>query len=89
MKDISRRLKLIDKRIQALAIQIPTYEDFLSRWEEMDELSKSLLLFYAECPDLCGEVDRHEKAIFEYLHRMGLVQNHYEVSDIVKEMEET
>ena len=44
MKEIARRLQLIDKRIQELANQIPTYEDFLQEWETMDELSKSLFL---------------------------------------------
>lgn len=88
MKNITRRLQLIDNRIQELANQIPTYEDFLQKWETMDELSKSLFLFYAECPDMFGTVDRHNKAIFEYLHRMGLVENNYSVTDIVKELED-
>lgn len=89
MKDIKRRLKAIGKMIQEIEKQAPTYEEFLQKWETMDDISRSLYVFYAECPEIFGEVDRYHKTIFEYLHRMGLVENHYSLTDIVKELEGT
>lgn len=88
MKQIKRRLQVIGNRLQELADQAPTYEEFRQQWETMDDLSKSLFVFWAECPEIFGEVDRYHETIFVYLCRMGLVENRYSLTDIVKELEE-
>ena len=87
-KEIRRRLLVIDNRIQEIAKQVPTYEEFLQKWETMDDISRSLYVFYAECPEMFGEVDRYHKTIFEYLRRMGFVKNQYSLTDIINELEE-
>lgn len=86
-------VKEMERRVAALMAGYPTpptFDQFTEQWFQMDELSKSLYVASAECPDLCP-VDPHDEywiTISGYLDRMGLVKNHYTIDDILRSIED-
>lgn len=86
-------VKEMEKRVSALMAGYPTpptFEQFTEEWFQMDELSKSLYVASAECPDL-GSFDADDEywiAVAGYLDKMGLVKNHYTIDDILRSIED-
>lgn len=86
-------VKEMEKRVSALMAGYPTpptFEQFTEEWFQMDELSKSLYVASAECPDLCmiDQNDEYWIAVAGYLDKMGLVKNHYTIDDILRSIED-
>lgn len=77
MKEIIRRIDNLFREVNKGKKEIPTLEQFCKEWAQMDELSRSVYVAFAECPDLYGEVDQYHKVVFGYLEQMGLVKEHY------------
>lgn len=85
-------LKELERRVAALMAghpKPPTYEEFQELWKHMDGLSQSLYVLYAECPELLGPAgsDAYWQAVLQHIDRMGLVQTHQRLSDIVEDLE--
>ena len=84
-------VKEMEKRVAALMAGYPTpptFEQFQEDWKCMDELSKSLFVLYAECPELFGCMDECETVIAGYLERMGLVKEKYGLADLMEGIED-
>ena len=86
-------VKEMEKRVAALMAGYPTpptFDQFTEQWFQMDELSKSLFVANAECPDLCffDPNDEYWTTIAGYLDRMGLVKCHYTIDDILRSIED-
>ncbi len=85
-------LKELERRVAALMECYPappTYAEFQELWKHMDGLSQSLYISYAECPELLGPAssDSYWQAVLQHIDRMGLVQEHQRLSDIVDSLE--
>lgn len=85
LKELERRIKTIQESYP----KPPTFEQFQEEWKHMDGLSQSLYVLYAECPELLGPVsdDSYWPVVIQYIARMGLVQKHQSLSDIVESFE--
>lgn len=86
-------VKEMEKRVSALMAGYPTpptFEQFTKQWFQMDELSKSLYVASAECPDLCmiDQNDEYWIAVSGYLERMGLVKEKYALADLMEGLED-
>lgn len=84
-------VKEMEKRVSALMAEYPsppTFDQFAEQWFQMDELSKSLYVTSAECPELFGGMDEYGTAIAGYLERMGLVKEKYGLADLMEGMED-
>ncbi len=79
ISSIIQRLKKLETGLPDNCI--PTFEEFVKEFNQWDELSKSLVCAYAECPELL-ETEKEKKEA-EYLRRMGLVTKTFTVSELV------
>ena len=88
------RLNKLEARVAALVASIPrtpTLDEFKAKWLQMDELSKSIYVGLAECPELFGvnlSEDETMAAICRYLDEMGLVGERIDLQALVDELEE-
>lgn len=76
---ISSIIQRLEKLETGLNNSIPTFEEFVKEFNQWDELSKSLVCAYAECPELLKT--EREKKEAEYLRRMGLVSKTLTLSE--------
>ena len=70
-------------RIEALenklSHSIPDFETFKAEWATMDEISRSLFIFYAEQPQSWDNTERRfMQLIREYLDTLGLIDRNAE-----------
>ena len=84
MRSIVKRLEELEKKTAVK--KIPTYREFLEKWDKYDELSKALWIAEAEMPGIGGKRNQYTDTICGYLERMGLVTEHYSLDEFVAEM---
>ncbi len=65
------KLDKLSKRVQDLFKDPPTFQEFATKWKEMDGLSRSLYELSLCDPDLAGRPKYYDK-ISEYLRRLGV-----------------
>ena len=90
VNDYFKRLKILERAVMEKAI--PSKDEFLNKWESMDELSKALYVAYAETPQLYEDSkDKHFVAYMDavtgYLWDIGKAENLYSLPSIIKELE--
>lgn len=90
MKDFRSRLQVLEKHF--CIKDIPTFDQFKTKWAAADALSKSVLAALAESDDFetMGKPWRNYMfAVRSYLLQMGLIDEHAKsLRQIAKEMEE-
>ena len=90
MKDYTSRLQVLEKHF--CIKDIPTFDQFKTKWAEADPLSRSVLAALAESGDFDGlgkSWSRYMTAVRGYLLQMGEIEpNAQSLCQIAKEMEE-
>ena len=90
MKSIINRLQVLEKHF--CIKDIPTFDQFKTKWTETDPLSRSVLAALAESGNFDGwgkSWGRYMTAVRGYLLQMGLIDEHAKsLRQIAKEMEE-
>ena len=84
-RELLKKLERLEKEIRPTV----SFEEFQEEWKDMDELSKSLYVTIASCPELVASATLEEKRICEYLERMGIVGSRFLLSDIVQDLEKS
>lgn len=65
------KLDKLSKRVQDLFKDPPTFQEFATKWKEMDGLSRSLFELALSDPQLAGQ-PRHFELLKGYLRRLGV-----------------
>ena len=92
LSEIKRRLAAIEQELSRRQHKIPTYEEWLCEWQQMDNLSRSVYEFIAEYPDYVQPEDADYReyiaAVIEYMHKAGVASDEsIRITDIVRELE--
>ena len=90
MKDYRSRLQVLEKHF--CIKNIPTFDQFKTKWAEADPLSRAVLAALAESGDSDGwgkSWSRYMTAVRGYLLQMGLIDEHAKsLRQLAAEMED-
>ena len=76
MNSLIARIEALENK---LSHSIPDFETFKAEWATMDEISRSLFIFYAEQPQTWDNTERRfMQLIREYLDTLGLIDRNAE-----------
>ena len=76
MNSLIARIEALENK---LSHSIPDFETFKAEWATMDEISRSLFIFYAEQPQTWDNTERrYMETIREHLDTMGLIDRNAE-----------
>lgn len=79
------KLDKLSKRVQDLFKDPPTFQEFATKWETMDELSRSLYELSLVSPELSGKPRNYER-ISEYLRRLGVNPEPIDTQSIISSL---
>ena len=83
MKGITKRISTLEQKICKLAGCL-SFEQFLEEWDTMDDLSRAVLITYAECPEMQEGASEGERRIYSYLRDLGAVLCVCDLDDILE-----
>ena len=81
--EIVRRLNALEAALPV----IPSYDQFVAQWKEMDGLSRSLYEFALSAPDYAGESGRRWETIAGHLRDMGVTPPPFDFSGLIENLE--